>query len=296
MRQRRKAAAQAAASGEREGPAMPGATPMSGETVPGGTTTTRGESPRHGGAAPAESGGGRAWPEEYAMWEERTRIFLQPVAAPSILGLFGLAGATMMVGAWQADWIGTVLTPLVMVPFILFFGGLAQLLAGVWSYRARDGLATAVHGMWGAFWLGYSLLFLLVAAGAFPALLAPRIGVMNEGFAMWFVALAAITGLCAVAALGHSMALTLTLTVLAAAAGFTAGGFFSPSTWAVKTGGWLMVATAVLALYVAAALMFENSFGRTVLPVVKVRAAARGVEKGRPLEYRYGEPGVKIGQ
>jgi hypothetical protein len=33
----------------------------------------------------------------------------------------------------------------------------------MWAYRARDGLATAMHGMWGAFWMAYGLLFLLVA-------------------------------------------------------------------------------------------------------------------------------------
>mgnify|MGYP006141587119 CR=1 FL=1 len=29
----------------------------------------------------------------------------------------------------------------------------------------RDGLATAMHGTWGAFWLGYGLYLLLVALG-----------------------------------------------------------------------------------------------------------------------------------
>jgi hypothetical protein len=53
------------------------------------------------GAASAAPGRGVDEPGEHAFWEERTRIFLQPIAAPSILGLFGLATATMMVGAWE---------------------------------------------------------------------------------------------------------------------------------------------------------------------------------------------------
>ena len=36
----------------------------------------------------------------------------------------------------------------------------------MWAYRARDGLATAMHGTWGAFWLGYGFLNLLVTTGA----------------------------------------------------------------------------------------------------------------------------------
>lgn len=236
--------------------------------------------------------------EEYAIWEGRTRVFLQPVAAPSILGLFGFAGATMMVGAWQAGWYGNALTPLALAPFVLVFGGLAQFLAGMWSYRARDGLATAMHGMWGAFWLAWGLMHLMFAARLFPAAVLPAIGVPTAGFAFWFVVLAVITGLGAVAAMGQNLSLAATLVVLAVGSGFTAAGFFAPATWALRVGGWLFVISAVIALYTAAALMFENSFGRTILPLGKYRAAANipGRRATRPLEYRYGQPGVKIGQ
>src|SRR5690349_4356365 len=96
------------------------------------------------------------------VWEERTRVFLQPVAAPSILGLFGFAGATFMVAAYLAGWYGGATTNEYLFPFAAMFGGVAQFTAAMWSYRARDGLATAMHGMWGAFWMAYGLLFLLV--------------------------------------------------------------------------------------------------------------------------------------
>ncbi|WP_171064141.1 acetate uptake transporter family protein [Actinomadura soli] len=250
------------------------------------------------GAAAAAPGRGADMPGEHALWEDRTRISLQPVAAPSILGLFGLAGATMMVGAWEAGWYGDAGTPLVLWPFVLTFGGLAQFLAGMWAYRARDGLATAVHGMWGAFWLAFGLLFMLVGMGAYPVEQAPVLGGLSEGFAFWFVVLAAITGLCAIAALGANLVLALLLAVLAAAAGFTSAGFWAPSGWALDVGGWLFVASAVLALYAAAAMMFENTFGRTILPTFKMRTGGKvpGGRGTRPMEYRHGEPGVKIGQ
>ncbi|HWF08319.1 MAG TPA: hypothetical protein VG297_07635, partial [Bryobacteraceae bacterium] len=35
-----------------------------------------------------------------------SRMILQPIAAPSILGLYGLAGATFMVAAHTAQWFG----------------------------------------------------------------------------------------------------------------------------------------------------------------------------------------------
>jgi hypothetical protein len=84
------------------------------------------------------------------------RVVLQPIAAPSILGLYGFAGATFIVAANQAGWYGNDHSAIFLAPFAAFFGGLAQFLAGMWSYRARDGLATAMHGMWGAFWMEYN--------------------------------------------------------------------------------------------------------------------------------------------
>ncbi|TDD35088.1 hypothetical protein E1287_14925 [Actinomadura sp. KC06] len=238
-------------------------------------------------------------PGEHALWEDRTRISLQPVAAPSILGLFGFAGAIGMFGAWQVGWYGDAGTPLVIWPLLLTFGGIAQFLAGMWAYRARDGLATAMHGMWGAFWIGFGLLFMLVGMGAYPVEQAPVLGTASEGFALWWIILAVVTALGALAALGANLVMALLLAVAAAGAGFTAAGFWTPSDWALDVGGWMFVASAVIAMYAAAAMMFENTFGRTILPIFKMRTrstSAAGRRGTRPLEYRHGEPGVKVGQ
>ena len=123
-------------------------------------------------------------------WRDSTRVVLQPIAAPSILGLFGFAGATFVVAAQLARWYGTPASGQFLFPFAAFFGGLAQFTAGMWAYRARDGLATAMHGMWGSFWMAYGLLFLL---GATRTLTLPTGTFTELGF--WFLALAARAGL-----------------------------------------------------------------------------------------------------
>ena len=46
-----------------------------------------------------------------------TRVFLQPIAAPSILGLFGFAGATFIVASNMAGWWGTPTSGLALAPF-----------------------------------------------------------------------------------------------------------------------------------------------------------------------------------
>jgi succinate-acetate transporter protein len=70
-------------------------------------------------------------------------------------------GATFIVAAHLAGWYGTTASPEFLFPFAAMFGGIAQFAAGMWAFRARDGLATAMHGMWGAFWMAYGILFLL---------------------------------------------------------------------------------------------------------------------------------------
>jgi len=221
------------------------------------------------------------------------RITLQPIAPPSILGLFGFAGATFVVAAHLAGWYGTRTTPDYLFPFAAVFGGLAQFLAGMWAYRARDGLATAMHGMWGSFWIAYGILTALFAThvlveptGKFTAL------------AFWFVALAAITAVGALAALAESIGLFAVLATLAAGSTvFAIANFIGSDGW-TKAAGYVFVISAAFAWYVASAMMLEGTFGRVVLPTGKYGKGANrpGTVMHEPVEYAAGMPGVKEGQ
>jgi len=141
------------------------------------------------------------WGENADSWAARTRVVLQPIAPPSILGLFAFAGATFIVAAHLAGWYGTTTSPEYLFPFAAIFGGVAQFAAGMWAYRARDGLATAMHGMWGSFWMAYGILFLLVAVGAVTV---PASGSFPE-LGYWFLALGVITAFGALAALAEGV-------------------------------------------------------------------------------------------
>lgn len=39
----------------------------------------------------------------------------------------------------------------------------------MWAYKARDAVATAMHGMWGSFWIGYGILNLIAATKTLAA-------------------------------------------------------------------------------------------------------------------------------
>lgn len=238
---------------------------------------------------------GNGMAAEIADWRASTRIFLQPIAAPSILGLFGFAGATFMVAAHMAGWYGTATSPVYLAPFAAMFGGLAQFAAGMFAYRARDGLATAMHGMWGSFWLAYGLLYLLVAVGAITV---PAPGATFTELGYWFLALAVITVFGTIAALGESLGLFAVLLPLAVGSALAAIGNLVGSTAWLHTGGWVLVASSFVACYVAGAMMIAASFGRTILPTGRIRKAANvpGRAPLVPIEFEYGEPGVHMGQ
>jgi uncharacterized protein len=232
---------------------------------------------------------GRNGSEDY-----QTRVFLQPIAAPSILGLFGFAGATLIVASNLAGWWGSDTSPLVLAPFAGFFGGLAQFLAGMWAYRARDAVATAMHGMWGSFWLAYMTLFILVATGQISTGRS-----FDEALGWWFIALGAITYSGALGALVEkSFGIVTVLGTLAAGSTLAAIGLVGDSTTATHTGGWLFVVSAACAWYMATAMMVNAAGGRTFLPLFKGTAAANipGKRPTRAIELAWAEPGVKQGQ
>ncbi|HVV21770.1 MAG TPA: acetate uptake transporter [Pseudonocardiaceae bacterium] len=248
----------------------------------------------HSVGTPQEQGDGAGRPD-LSFWRTHTQISLQPVAAPSILGLFAFAAATFMVAANLAGWYGNDATPLVLAPFAAVFGGLAQLLAGMWSYRARDGLATAMHGMWGSFWIAYGFYYLMVALHVLPAPGASHTAQVALGY--WFIVLGAITWMGTAAAVAENAGLTLVLLTLAAGSTLLAIGWVASLSFLVPIGAIVLVASAAFAFYTAGAMMLQGRFGRVVLPVGKPHAAnTPGAIPVQPIQYEYGEPGVKLGQ
>ncbi|HEX4521861.1 MAG TPA: GPR1/FUN34/YaaH family transporter [Gaiellaceae bacterium] len=222
------------------------------------------------------------------------RVFLQPIAPPSILGLYGFAGATFVVAAHLAGWYGTATSNAYLWPFAAIFGGVAQFLAGMWGYRARDAVATAMHGMWGAFWIAFGILNLLFST---HVLVEPAPKFPEFGF--WFIALGAITAMGAIAVLLEgNLGVCAVLASLAAGCGCAAAGFIAGSGHWIEICGYVFVVSAAFAFYVASAMMFASAAGRMVLPLFKLSPKPKppADHLPSPIELAWAEPGVKHGQ
>ena len=209
-----------------------------------------------------------------------TRVFLQPIAAPSILGLFGFAAATFMVAANLAGWYGDhTNTPLALAPFAFVFGGIGQFMAG----------------MWGSFWIAYGILQIIVAV---HVVAAPAPWYHDTAFGFWFFALAVITGSGALASVVENVGFFAVLATLCVGSALLAGALIYGSEGLATTAGWVLVASAIVAWYVATAMMLAYAGGRTILPLGKYSKAANkpGERPTRAIELEWAEPGIRMGQ
>ena len=170
-----------------------------------------------------------------------------------------------------------------------------QAIAAIVSFRARDGVAVAVHAAWGSFWTAWGFMRLLVALHVLPQV---PLGAVDGSFGFWFIALTLVTGFAGLASLAQSSMLFLTLGALTAGAALTAAGLFAGSLSVDRAGGWLFVISAAAGWLTAGAMMLEQAFGRTIIPVGKWSNAANIPLRRptRPLEYPFGMPGARVGQ
>jgi len=183
-------------------------------------------------------------------------IFLRPIAAPSVLGLYGFALSTFVTSAWLANWFGHyILAPTFLLPIVLA-GGVLQILASMWGFIARDPLAVAFHGIWGAFWVAFGILYILLGAGI---VVAPD---HWPEFGIWFIILAILTFCFTLLSLMHSVGMAIVLGLLTA-------GSICNAIWLITSGhgvrvaaGWLWFFSSLAAVYVATSLSVEGMMGR----------------------------------
>jgi len=90
------------------------------------------------------------------------------IADPAPLGLAAFALTTFLLSAANAGWM-TKATGSAWLGYAFAYGGLAQLLAGMWEFRNRNTFGAVAFSTYGGFWIGLALWVELVAAHATSA-------------------------------------------------------------------------------------------------------------------------------
>ena len=195
-------------------------------------------------------------------------------ADPGPLGLAAFAGTTFMLSMINAglvghgSLVGGGLLPMV-AGLALAYGGIAQLVAGIWEFRTGNTFGAVAFCSYGAFWISF---FLIVQFGV-GGVVAQK-GDVFAGLSLYLYMWAIFTAYMFVASLRTTGAvalvfLLLTITFLILGIGNASLVHTTNVTnGTIKLGGWIGLATAIVAWYASFAAVVNSTFGRVVAPVV----------------------------
>ena len=180
-------------------------------------------------------------------------------ADPGPLGLAAFAMTTFVLSMFNSQLVSDAGEPVVL-GLALAYGGIAQLLAGMWEFRTGNTFGAVAFTSFGAFWISFFLLVTFFAPGLPAADAGHAIGLYLWGWAIF-------TTYMFVASLRTTGAIALVFFLLAITFVFLAIGDSGGNQDITKIGGYLGLATAAAAWYASFAGVTNSTFGRTVLPV-----------------------------
>jgi uncharacterized protein len=198
------------------------------------------------------------------------------IADPAPLGLAAFALTTFLLSAKNADWM-THATGNAWLAYAFAYGGIAQLLAGMWEFRNRNVFGATAFGTYGSFWIGLFLWVRFVvdpavAAAKTPVELAATVAALNHDLAWILLAFAIFNTYMLILSAQVNMAifgvfLTLEITEIILCIGnFNAGAALNPTT-TIKIGGYVGLITALVAWYASAAGVSNGVAGKVRFPV-----------------------------
>jgi len=207
--------------------------------------------------------------------EEPTRVApAEPVMAdPAPLGLGAFALTTFVFSLVNAGIIAQGPDPSqqiinLFLPLALFYGGIAQLIAGILEFRTGNTFGLTAFGSFGMFWVSLAVLNLMARQGVIAETR------LAEAQGWFFLAFTIFTFIMLIATFGLNIGLVVTFVLLLATfilltiadlnGGPPAGGM---ALLINQIGGYVGIITALAAWYVAAADVINDTMGRQILPL-----------------------------
>jgi succinate-acetate transporter protein len=182
------------------------------------------------------------------------------IADPGPLGLAAFAATTFTLSVFNAHIIANAKLETVVLPLAFVYGGLVQLLAGMWEFRKGNTFGALAFSSYGAFWLSFAG-YVRYVAGALPANDA------HEATGLFLLVWAIFTAYMLVASLRTSGAVAAVFLALTVTFILLTIGQLGQHPSIIKAGGWAGLVTAVLAWYASFAGVTNATWGETVLPM-----------------------------
>jgi len=193
---------------------------------------------------------------------------LRVIANPAPLGLFAFAGTTYILSMFNVLARG-IAVPNAVLGMALFYGGLAQLLAGMWEFASGNTFGATAFSSYGAFWLSFAAFYIpdLAIVASYKGDVDQLESALGIYLSCWFI----ITFLFLIASLrsnaglvGVFFFLTITFMLLMISK-------FTGSIAVQKAGGAFGIITAFNAFYVGLAGLMVKPHGFIQLPLVPLR-------------------------
>jgi uncharacterized protein len=208
-----------------------------------------------GTPAPRTSREAATTPEPRAGWTP---------ADPGPLGLAAFALTTFILSMYNSRLVSTK-SEVVVLSVALAYGGLAQLLAGMWEFRTGNTFGAVAFSSYGAFWISFFVLVQFEAGKITDPVAA------GNGIGLYLWAWGIFTTYMFIASLRTTGAVALVFALLAITFIILGIGNSGASTNTIKLGGYFGLATAIAAWYASFAVVTNSTFGRTLLPVIPLK-------------------------
>ena len=181
------------------------------------------------------------------------------IADPGPLGLAGFALTTFMLSSFNSG-LAPKSAEVVVLGVALFYGGIAQLLAGMWEFAKGNTFGALAFSSYGAFWMSF---WYLVSHGKD----LPTTGTdAAKGIGVFLLAWTIFTLYMTVVASRLSGVLFILFAILLVTFAFLTIGELGGSSSMTKIGGYLGLVTALVAWYASFAGVLNNTAKRIVLP------------------------------
>ncbi|MBM3114748.1 acetate uptake transporter [Jeongeupia naejangsanensis] len=178
-------------------------------------------------------------------------------ANPAPLGLLGFGMTTVLLNVHNVGWI-----PLgsMILAMGLFYGGLAQVIAGVMEWKKGNTFGTVAFTSYGMFWLSLVALLVMPKLGWVEAQNADGMGAYMLMWGLFTLCLFVGTLRASLASRVVFGTLTILFFLLAAAE-------FTGSVALTRCAGVVGLVCGASAFYTAIAEVLNETYGRTVLPL-----------------------------
>jgi succinate-acetate transporter protein len=182
------------------------------------------------------------------------------VADPGPLGLGAFALTTFILSMFNAELVGGGGLPVVF-GVALMYGGIAQILAGMWEFRAGNTFGATAFTSYGAFWLSYWALVHFYLGDIVKA------GAAGKAVGLYLIAWGIFSLYMFIATFRVNVGLVVVFGLLVITFALLGIGDAGAHANLHKWGGYVGLATAAAAWYCSFAGVLKSTFDRSVLPI-----------------------------